>query len=94
MNRLNNFVAAFVMTVCFSSCSNSVSRLESDILEQANERLDGTFVYATHVELNRSDDSSLFTGTLTLEINGEEREVPIEVIREGDSLHFDIPDFD
>lgn len=86
-------LAAIIMTVFFSSCSNSVSRLESDMLELANERLEGTSVYATRVELKHSDESS-YTGTITLEIDGDEREIPIDVIREGDSLHFDIPDFD
>lgn len=83
---------ACTMPFTFVSCEQATTaELEKEVKDLANEKLSGTGVKATKVLLTHKGGND-YSGTITLSGDGEVEDYDINVVYDGRSFQYEIPD--
>ena len=86
-----NIIATALLSLAFASCQLSTSQLEKEVKNLVNEKMAGTGVRATNINLVH-EDGNKYTGQITLVVDGEEETFSINVISDGRSFQYAIPE--
>jgi len=83
---------ACTMSCTLVSCEQATTaELEKEVKDLANEKLSGTGVKATKVLLTHKGGND-YSGTITLSGDGEVEDYDINVVYDGRSFQYEIPD--
>ncbi len=94
--HIKSFVFCLLMA-CTMSCTlvsceqATTAELEKEVKDLANEKLSGTGVKATKVLLTHKGGND-YSGTITLSGDGEVEDYDINVVYDGRSFQYEIPD--
>ncbi|GEM_PF-3594787 len=93
--KLNSKIKVYCISLLslffLGSCNLSTWDLEEEVKDSVTEKLAGTGVYVTDLTLVHQSGND-YTGTITLSAEGEELELDINVICDGRSFQYEIPD--
>jgi len=94
--HIKSFVFCLLMACTMSctlvSCNQmTTAELEKEVKDLANEKLSGTGVKATKVMLIHKGGND-YSGTITLSGGGEVEDYDINVVYDGRSFQYEIPD--
>lgn len=94
--HIKSFVFCLLMACTMSctlvSCNQmTTAELEKEVKDLANEKLSGTGVKATKVLLIHKGGND-YSGTITLSGDGEVEDYDINVVYDGRSFQYEIPD--
>lgn len=93
-NKIKMLLFASLMALTFTACNKvTTASLESEVKQLFNEtsKKEGADVKATKVTLIKVDDTN-YKGQITLNADGEEEDFDINVIYDGRSFQYEIPD--
>lgn len=93
-NRIKVLLFATLMALTFSACNHvTTETLEEEVKQLFNEnaKKEGSEVKATNVTLIKVDDTN-YKGQITLTAEGEEEDFDINVIYDGRSFQYEIPE--
>lgn len=86
-----NIIAVVLVSLTFASCQLTTSQLEKEVKDFVNEKMSGTGVHATNINLVHEDGNN-YTGQITLVADGEEEDFDINVVYDGRSFQYEIPE--
>lgn len=93
-NKIKMLLFVSLMALTFTACNKvSTAQLEKEVKQLFNENAkeEGEDVKATNVTLIKVDDTN-YKGQITLTAEGEEADFDINVIYDGRSFQYEIPD--
>lgn len=91
INVLKKIIVAALLSLTFASCHVTTSQLEKEVKNLVNEKLTGTGVHATNINLVHESGNN-YAGQITLVADGEEETFSINVISDGRNFQYEIPE--
>lgn len=86
-----SIIAAALLSLTFASCQLTTSQLEKEVKNLVNEKMAGTGVRATNINLVH-EDGNKYTGQITLVADEEVETFSINVISDGRTFQYEIPE--